>query len=142
MPIRILLADDHGPFREEVRQVLESYPDLAVVAEASSGEEAVNLSRRHQPDVAILDIRMAPLNGIEAIPRILNDSPRTAVLILTMHGDKPYVIRSVQAGALGYLLKDCGEEVLVRAIRLVHEGKSYFSPAVSEAVACLAAGES
>lgn len=126
MAIRILLADDHAPFRQSLRRKLESYPDLEVVAEAGSGEEAVLLAREHQPDVAILDIRMAPLNGIEAIPCIRVDSPETAVLILTMHGDKRYVTRSVEAGARGFLLKDCADEALVSAIRIVHQGEAFF----------------
>ena len=75
---------------------------------------------------------MAPLNGLEAIPKILRDSPNTAVLILSMHDDKRYVIRSVEAGARGYLLKNCGDEVLVQAIRVVHEGNFFYSPQVAQ----------
>ncbi|MEK7408335.1 MAG: response regulator transcription factor [Acidobacteriota bacterium] len=132
MPIRILLADDSALYRQSLRRSLQSYTELEVVGEASSGEEAVRLVRQHHPDVAILDIRMAPLNGIDAIPKILRDSRETAVLMLTMHGDRRYVIRSVEAGARGYLLKDCEDEMLVRAIRSVSEGKTFFSPQVAQ----------
>ena len=131
MSIRILLADDYAQFRQSLRRSFQSCPDLEVVGEAGSGEEAVELARRHHPDVAILDIRMLPLNGIEAIPKILRDSPETAVLILTMHGDKRYVLRSVRAGARGYLLKDCGDEDLVRAIHALSEGERFFSPQIA-----------
>jgi DNA-binding NarL/FixJ family response regulator len=98
---------------------------VEVVGEARSGLEAVELTRRHHPDVAILDIGMAPLSGIQAAPKILRESPGTSVLMLTIHRDRLYVVRSLQAGALGYVLKDCDVEVLVQAIRVVSQGKAF-----------------
>ena len=132
MAIRVLLADDHTLLRQGLRRILESHPDLVVIAEAASGLEAVELARLHRPDVAVVDIAMGELNGIDATSQILRHSPRTAVLILSMHRDERYVTRAVKAGARGYLLKDTVEEQLIRAIHVVHEGKSFFSPAVAK----------
>lgn len=132
MAIRVLLADDHTLVRQGLRRILESHPDLVVIAEAASGLDAVELARRHRPDVAVVDIAMGELNGIDATSQILRHSPRTAVLILSMHRDERYVTRAVKAGARGYLLKDTVEEQLIRAIYVVHEGKSFFSPAVAK----------
>lgn len=131
MAIRILLADDHNLFRQGLRRILENQPDLEVIAEAASGLQAIDLARDHQPDVAIMDIAMNELNGIEATSQLLRHSPRTAVLILSMYSDERYVVRGVRAGARGYLLKDTVEEELVRAVHLVHAGQAFFSPAVS-----------
>lgn len=128
MPIRVLLADDHTLFRLGLRRILEEYSEFEVVAEAASGLQAVDLAQQHQPDLAIIDIGMKELNGVEATAQIIRHSPSTAVLILSMHSDERYVIRSVRAGARGYLLKDSVEEGLVRAIHLLHQGQAYFSP--------------
>lgn len=111
--------------------MLGSQPDFSVVAEAASGLQAVELARKHQPDVAVLDIGMNELNGIEATAQILRSSPRTSVLILSMHRDERYVIRAVKAGARGYLLKDAVEDELIEAVRLLHKGESFFSPAIA-----------
>jgi two-component system response regulator NreC len=135
MPIRIELADDHSILRQGVKRMLEGHSNFVVVAEASSGLEAVELAQQHLPDVAVVDIGMKELNGIEATAQILRRSPQTAVLILSMHSDERYVIRAVNAGARGYLLKDSVEEDLLRAIELVHAGKSFFSPAVAKILA-------
>jgi two-component system response regulator NreC len=132
--IRILLADDHTLFRHGLRRILEENPQFQVVAEASSGLEAVEQAERNQPDVAIVDIGMKELNGVEATAQILRHSPKTAVLILSMHSDERYVIRAVKAGARGYMLKDAVEEGLIRAIHLLHRGQAYFSPAVANAL--------
>ena len=105
MAATILLADDHAILRQGLRRILESYPSFSVVAEAASGLEAVELARQLQPDVAIVDVGMTGLNGIEATAQILRRSPRTAVLILSMHNDERYITRALKAGALGYLLK-------------------------------------
>jgi DNA-binding NarL/FixJ family response regulator len=102
-----------------------------VVAEASSGIEAVELAQKFQPDVAVVDVAMKELNGIEATAQILRHSPDTAVLMLSMYSDERYVLRSVKAGARGYLLKDSVEEDLIRAIQLVERGTAFFSPAVA-----------
>jgi DNA-binding NarL/FixJ family response regulator len=131
MSIRILLADDHNLFRQGLRRILESQEGFEVIAEAASGLEAIDLAKEHQPDVAIVDIAMKELNGIEATAQLLRQSPRTAVLILSMYSDERYVIRAIRAGARGYLLKDAVEEGLVQAIQQVHSGQAFFSPAVA-----------
>ena len=130
-PISVLLADDHNLFRQGVRRILETQPGMQVVAEASSGLEAVELARQHQPDVAVLDIAMKELTGIEATTQLLRQSPRTAVLILSMYSDERYVIRAVRAGARGYVLKDTLEEGLLEAVQAVSQGHPFFSPAVA-----------
>jgi two-component system response regulator NreC len=132
MPIRILLADDHHLFRQGLRRILESQADFEVVAEAASGLEAIDLAKEHQPDVAIVDIAMKELNGIEATAQLLRHTPRTAVLILSMYGDERYVLRAVRAGARGYILKDTLEEGLVQAIHALAAGQPYFSPSVAK----------
>ena len=135
MPTTILLADGHAILRQGLRRILESYPDFTVVAEASSGLEAVELARELEPDVAIVDVGMPGLNGIEATAQILRRSPRTAVLILSMHDDERYVTRALKVGALGYLLKDSVEEDLVQAIQCACQGRQFFSPAVARLLA-------
>jgi DNA-binding NarL/FixJ family response regulator len=117
MPIRVLLADDHATFRESVRELLEANTDLEIVAEAGSGKEAVDLAGVHRPDVAVLDVRMRGMSGIEAIPQIRRSSPHTVVVMLSMHRDSRYVIQSLEAGALEYIPKDAVETSLVNAIR-------------------------
>ena len=131
MPTTILLADDHAILRQGLRRILESYPEFEVVAEAATGVQAVELAREHQPDVAIIDVAMPELNGLEATAQILKRVPRTAVLILSMYNDSRYVSRAVKAGARGYLLKDSVEQDLVEAIQRAGQGKSFFSPAVA-----------
>jgi len=129
--IRVLLADDHTLMRRGLRLIVEQQPDLVVVGEAEDGRQAVGLAASLKPDVAVLDIGMPNLNGIEAAKQI-RDAESGAVVILSMHADETYILRALKAGARGYLLKDSAESDLVRAIRSVAEGKSYFSPAVSK----------
>ena len=124
MPIRVQLADNHAILRQILRTILENDPDFMVVAEASNGVEAVEMARQHQPDVAVVDIDMGDLNGLDVTAQILTHSPRTAVLILSMHADRRYVGRAVLAGARGYLVKDAVEEELVGAIRRILEGET------------------
>ncbi len=138
MPITIMLADDHTLLRQGLRRILDVEADLAVVAEAGSGLEAIELARQHRPDVAVVDIAMKGLNGIEAAAQMLRIHPRLAVLILSMHSDRRYVVRACKAGARGYLLKDSVEAELLEAIRAVHAGRHFFSPAVA-GIACDAA---
>ncbi len=130
--IRVELADDHTLVRQGLRRILESHPSFVIVAEASSGLEAVELAKQFQPDVAVVDIGMGGLNGIETTVQILRHCPRTAVLILSMHSDERYVIKAVESGARGYLLKDALEEELIQAIQRVKEKKSFFSPAAAK----------
>jgi DNA-binding NarL/FixJ family response regulator len=132
MAIRILLADDHVLFRAGIRRILEEHSEFAVVAEATSGLDAVELARQHRPDVAIVDIGLKELNGLEATAQIAAHSPGTAVLILSMHGDERYIVRAVRAGAKGYVLKDSVEDGLIHAIEGVHRGRPFFSPPVAK----------
>jgi two-component system response regulator NreC len=134
MPIRVLLADDHTLFRRGLLRLLADHDEFEVVAEAATGLEAIELAREFQPDVAIVDIGMPELNGVEATTQILHHSPNTAVLILSMHNDERYVVRSVRAGARGYILKDAVEDGLFAAIHLLHNGHAYFSPAVAKVI--------
>jgi DNA-binding NarL/FixJ family response regulator len=132
MSTRVLLADDHTLMRQGLRHILESHPEFDVVAEASSGIEAVEAARRYKPDVAIVDVAMKELNGIEATTQILKQSPQTCVLILSMYDDERYVLRAVKAGARGYLLKNSAGDELIKAIHHVRKGLTFFSPAVAE----------
>ena len=134
-PIRILLADDHTLMRRGLRALLERQNGFAVVAEAADGREAVEIAAAVSPDVAVIDIGMPNLNGIEAARRITEKRPETAVVILSMHADESYVLRALKSGARGYLLKDSPEEDLIHAIRAVHNGKAFFSPEISKMLA-------
>src|ERR1700683_1200061 len=129
--IRILLADDHTVMRRGLRLLLESHPEFGVVAEASDGRQAVEQAEAVQPDVAVLDIAMPNLSGIEAAQRITAMLPHIGIVILSMHSDEGYVLRALKAGAKGYLLKDSAEDDLIEAIKAVHEGKAFFSPEIS-----------
>ena len=131
MSVRILLADDHTLLRQGLRHILESSPEFEIVAESSSGIEAVEAARQYHPDVAIVDVAMKELNGIEATAQIIKHSPHTAVLILSMYSDERYVLRAVKAGARGYVLKNSAGEELIHAIQNVQRGMAFFSPAVA-----------
>lgn len=132
LSIRVLLADDHKLMRSGLRLLVEQQPEFRVVGEAGDGREAVALAMELKPDVAVLDIGMPEMNGIEAAHQITGQLPETAVVILSMHSDESYVLRALKAGARGYLLKDSAEADLVQAILAVRAGKSFFSPAVSQ----------
>jgi Response regulator containing a CheY-like receiver domain and an HTH DNA-binding domain len=129
--IRILLADDHTVIRNGLRVLLDRQPEFQVVAEAADGRQAVEKVERERPDVVIMDLAMPNLNGIEAARQICSRFPRTAVVVLSMHSDESYVLRALDAGARGYLLKHAAEDELIHAIHAVHQGKAVFSPAVS-----------
>lgn len=130
--LRILLADDHTLLRHGLCKILEEQSDWKVIAQASNGRDAVKETMRLQPDVAILDIGMPQLNGIEATRQLVRRLPRLHVLILSMHADEAYVTQSLQAGAKGYLLKDSADTDLIRAVHAVSAGKSFFSPTVAK----------
>jgi two-component system, NarL family, response regulator NreC len=130
--IRILLADDHTIMRRGLRLLLESHAEFSVVAEAADGRQAVDQAEATQPDVAVLDIAMPNLSGIEAAQRIHAVLPHTAIVILSMHSDEGYVLRALKAGAKAYLLKDSAEGDLIAAIQSVREGKTFFSPEISK----------
>jgi two-component system response regulator NreC len=130
--IRILLADDHTVTRAGVKYLLERQPNMEVVGEAGDGRQAVEMAGVLNPDVAVLDIGMPNLNGIEATRQILGKNPRTAVVIMSMYSEESFVLRALKAGAQAYLLKDSSEIDLVRAVQAVADGKSFFSPAISK----------
>ncbi len=130
--LRILIADDHTIVRQGIRKILEDHPDWEVVAEAGDGREAVRQALELKPDIALLDIGMPLLNGIEAASQITRRAPHVRVVILSMHPNEAYITRALQAGAKGYLLKDSAADDLIRALTLVSQGKSFFSPAVAK----------
>lgn len=132
MPTRVILADDHRILREGLRALLESLPDVEVVAEAVDGKAAVELARTLRPHVVVIDVGMPGLNGIEATRRILAEVAGVKVIGLTMHSDARFVSAMLQAGASGYLLKDCAFEELARALETVVGGRTYLSPAISQ----------
>jgi two-component system, NarL family, response regulator NreC len=132
--LRVLLGDDHTVLRQGLRKILEDRRDWRVVAEAGNGRDAVREAIDKTPDVAVLDIGMPLLNGIEATRQIVRRAPSVRVLILSMHSDQAYVTQAVQAGARGYLLKESAGAELIEAIATVAGGKSFFSPAVAQVV--------
>lgn len=129
--LSILLADDHTILRQGLRKLLEEQPEWKVVAEAGDGREAVRHAEQHQPDIAVVDVAMPLLNGIETTRQIVKKSPRTRVVVLSMHADDAYVVQILQAGATGYLLKDSADVDLIQAVTAAARGKSFFSPAIA-----------
>jgi DNA-binding NarL/FixJ family response regulator len=125
--IRILLADDHRVVRDALRVLLDAQPGMCVVGDVADGREALRQARRLQPDVAIMDIAMPVLNGIEATLQLHDTCPGVRVLVLSMHSSTPHVFRALQAGAMGYLLKDSAGSDVVAAVREVHAGRRYLS---------------
>ncbi len=134
MSIKIILADDHKLFCEGLRSMLDSQPGLEVIATAPDGHAAVDLARETSPDVAIIDIGMPNLNGIEATRKIVAENASIKVIALSMHSDKRFIAEMFKAGASAYLLKDCDLEELINAISAVMEDNPYISPSVSKVV--------
>jgi len=132
--IRVLLAEDHALVRAGFRALLEKLPDIQVVAEAADGREALRLIQQTHPDVVLMDIAMAGLNGLEATARATRDNPHLRVIILSMHANEEYVLQALRAGAAGYLIKDADLAELELAVRAVARGETYLSPAVSKHV--------
>ena len=129
--IQVMLADDHAVLRAGLKLVIEREPDMAVIAEAVDGRQAVDFAPDSGADVLVMDVAMPGLNGIEAARQILAKKPALAVVILSMHNDESYVLRSLRAGAKAYLLKESAESDVISAIRAVSQGKSFFSPKVT-----------
>jgi NarL family two-component system response regulator LiaR len=138
--IRVVLADDHAVVRKGIREFLEEDKAIRVVAEASNGEEAVAAIARDQPDVAVLDLQMPRMNGLDATRRVKKDFPNTRVLILTAYDDDPYIFAALQAGASGYLLKTCSSDEIVRAVHAIAAGESALSPGIARKLVQRAAG--
>jgi DNA-binding NarL/FixJ family response regulator len=134
MNIRVLMADDHKIFLEGLRSLLSAEPQMEVVAEVDNGRSAVESALAIDPDVVLMDISMQELNGIEAARQICSERSDIRVLCLSMHADREFVDAALRAGASGYLLKDCEMDELVRAIRVVANGRVYLSPAVAGSV--------
>jgi len=132
--IRIILADDHTLVRAGFRALFQSIEGIEVVAEASDGREALRLIGVHQPDIILMDIAMAGLNGLEAAARVVQEFPHVRVVMLSMHANEEYVLQALRAGAMGYLLKDASVTELELAIKAVVRNETYLSPAVSKHV--------
>ena len=129
--LRVLLGDDHTLVRHGLRKILEERPEWEIIAEVGDGREAVRKCVALKPDVAVLDIAMPLLNGIDATQQIVRKVPETKVLVLSMHSDEAYVTRALQAGATGYMLKDSAGKDLLKGIASVAAGQAYFSPAIA-----------
>jgi DNA-binding NarL/FixJ family response regulator len=131
---RVLLADDHGLVRAGIRALIEKIPNVQVVGEASTGRAALELVKSKLPNLVLMDIGMAELGGLEALPRITKDFPGVKVIILSAHANEEYVIRALRSGAAGYMLKDAATAELELAIKSVTEDKTYLSPSISRTV--------
>ncbi|WP_282143847.1 response regulator transcription factor [Cellulophaga baltica] len=129
--IRIVLADDHSLVRDGIRALLEEEEDLVVVAEVSNGKEAIDMVNEKKPDLLIIDIRMPVMNGIDAVEILNKQGTEAKAIILSMHDSEEYILKSVSAGANGYLLKDTGKTEFIKAIRTVQHGGKYFSGDIS-----------
>jgi len=141
--IRVLLADDHGIVRAGLRRLIEESDDMSVVEEASDGREAIAKTASSLPDVAVVDISMPGMDGLEVITQIKALFPKLPILVLTMHEEEQYVIRALKVGAMGYVTKRSAPEQLVQAIRKVHGGGRFLSDSAAEALAArLSRGES
>lgn len=133
-PIRVALCDDHAVVRSGLRLILEAEPDLLVVAEAGTAEEAVTAARETRPDVFVMDVGLPDRNGIAATADVCRASPSTRVLVLTVHDDVAYLRRAFDAGAMGYLVKDAADIDLVQAVRQVANGRQYVHPTLGAAL--------
>lgn len=134
MPIKIILADDHNLIREGLRTLISDEPNMSVIAEADDGRTAVQLADKMSPDVVIMDISMPGLNGIEATRQILSKSPAPKVIALSMHTERRMILEMLNAGASGYLLKDCAFGEVIRAIETVISNCTYLSPKITDII--------
>jgi DNA-binding NarL/FixJ family response regulator len=133
--IKVLLADDHSIVRAGLRRIIEESGEMEVIAEAADGREAFRKAHEHLPDVAVIDISMPNCDGLEVIRLLRNDYPQLPILVLTMHEEGQYVVRAIEAGAMGYITKQSAPEQLVKAIRKVHDGHRYLTDEAAEALA-------
>jgi DNA-binding NarL/FixJ family response regulator len=135
MSVSVLIADDHAIIREGIKSVLASYPEYHVCAEATDGEECLNLAQKHKPDIALLDISMPLVNGLDLIQRIKAVSPKTKMIMITVHKMGAYVLKALRAGASGYINKEDVVEELLHALARVRDGGHFFGASVSEYLA-------
>ncbi|MDQ2070755.1 UvrY/SirA/GacA family response regulator transcription factor [Natronospira bacteriovora] len=135
MAIRVLLVDDHALVRTGIRHILDEAAGIEVLAEASSGEEAVELARKEQPDVILMDVNMPGIGGMEATRKIATAAPDVKVIVVSVHATDPYPSRLLEAGAQGYLTKDCSGDEIITAVKRVHAGERYLSAEVARKLA-------
>ncbi|WP_028981919.1 response regulator [Sporocytophaga myxococcoides] len=133
--IKVLLVDDHGIVRDGIKATLSSEKNIKIVGEASNGIEAIEQVKKLAPDVVVMDISMPEMNGIEATSIISDRYPNTRTLVLSMHDNEDYILKSIESGAAGYLLKDTGKEEFIKAITTISKGDKYFSTPVSSIIA-------
>jgi DNA-binding NarL/FixJ family response regulator len=132
--IQVLLADDHSIVRAGLRRLVEESGDMTVVAEAADGREAIQLVRKLRPDVAVIDLSMPEIDGLEVINRLRPEFPDLPIIVLTMHSENQYVVRAIEAGAMGYITKQSAPEMLVHAIRKVYGGARYLTDDAAESL--------
>lgn len=130
--LSLLIADDHPVFRKGLRTLISLMPDVELVGEATSGEEAMTMAEQLQPDVILMDLQMPGIGGLEAIRQVVQTSPHIRILVVTMFEDDDTVFAALKAGARGYVLKDMEDEQIARAIRAAGKGEAIFSPAIAE----------
>lgn len=130
--IRILIADDHPLIRQGIKQILELEEDMTVVAQAGNGDEAVRMAQETKPDIILMDINMPDINGIQAIGRLKELDIPSKIIVLTIHEDREYLVKTLQLGADGYILKDADAQMLMEAIRNVHNGQSFIQPSMTK----------
>jgi DNA-binding NarL/FixJ family response regulator len=133
--IKVLIADDHDVVRAGVKSLLERQEDIEIVGEASDGRQVVRMAEELSPSIVVMDIAMPQLNGIDAAGQIVRHEPETKVIILSMYGDEEFLVRALTAGVKGYLLKDSVQADLLRAVRAVATGRSFFSPEIAQTLA-------
>jgi len=134
LSIKVILADDHKIFRDGLRSLLNTPPDVEVIADAEDGRTTVKLAKELSPDVVVVDITMPDMNGIETTRQILSENPHTKVIGLSMHSEERFVVEMLKAGASGYLLKGCTFEELVNAIHAVMKNQIYLCPPIAKTV--------
>ncbi len=134
MSIRIVLADDHAIVRQGLSRAIEQEDDMEVVGQASNGRDTIDVVRQLSPDVLITDISMPDLNGVEATRQVLRESPDVRVIALSMHSSRQFVMEMFKAGAMGYLLKDCDYDELIKAIHAVAGDRTYISPSIGDVI--------
>lgn len=132
MPIRILITDDHQLFREGIANLLSASPQIEIVGQAENGRQAIEKAMELKPDIVMMDLSLPLINGVEATRILQKELPQTKVLVLSMHAEKNYIKEALEAGASGYLFKDCTYDQLIEAIHTVHQGKKYLSGNITE----------